>query len=100
MSLLGCLVITEGYIVAYLATNLQKESYTIRLLRFRSNDGVWCVAYVESPLVGTSVKYLKGGRGRWQLLTNEMPINNEIIKFQWGIDGVRYYCECTRYVKL
>ena len=29
MSLLGCLVITEGYIVAYLATNLQKESYTI-----------------------------------------------------------------------
>lgn len=71
-----------------------------RLLRFRSNDGMWCVAYVESPLVGTSVKYLKGGRGRWQLLTNEMPINDEIIKFQWGIDGVRYYCECTRYVKL
>ena len=31
MSLLGCLVITEGYIVAYLATNLQKESYTIDL---------------------------------------------------------------------
>ena len=30
MSLLGCLVITEGYIVAYLATNLQKESYTIQ----------------------------------------------------------------------
>ena len=29
MSLLGCLAITEGYIVAYLATNLQKESYTI-----------------------------------------------------------------------
>ena len=32
MSLLGCLVITEGYIVAYLATNLQNESYTIREL--------------------------------------------------------------------
>mgnify|MGYP001157618976 CR=1 FL=1 len=29
MSLLGYLVITEGYTVAYLATNLQKESYTI-----------------------------------------------------------------------
>ena len=29
MSLLGCLAITEGYIVAYLATKLQKESYTI-----------------------------------------------------------------------
>ena len=29
MSLLGCLVITEGYIVAHLATKLQKESYTI-----------------------------------------------------------------------
>ena len=34
MSLLGCLVITEGYIVAYLATNLQKESYTIFLSAF------------------------------------------------------------------
>ena len=33
MSLLGCLVITEGYIVAYLATNLQKESYTIQIMR-------------------------------------------------------------------
>ena len=32
MSLLGCLVITEGYIVAYLATNLQKESYTIYVI--------------------------------------------------------------------
>ena len=31
MSLLGCLAITEGYIVAYLATNLQKESYTIAI---------------------------------------------------------------------
>ena len=39
MSLLGCLVITEGDIVAYLATNLQKESYTI--VGVVSNHGNW-----------------------------------------------------------
>jgi len=35
MSLLGCLAITEGYIVAYLATKLQKESYTIDTTAFK-----------------------------------------------------------------
>jgi len=49
MSLLGCLVITEGYIVAYLATNLQKESYTILVWRIQSRHTVTSGVLIALP---------------------------------------------------